>query len=58
MDQLNKTHKEFLDTLLIDYIETHTTSERCDQCGAYRTEHRFDDCPVKVAVEVRDLINT
>ncbi len=54
---MNKAQTEFLDTLLIDFIETHTTDVRCDLCGAVRAEHRIEDCPVKLAVELREQLN-
>lgn len=51
-----KAQKEFLGALLLDYIETHTTAERCDICGAYREDHRFEDCSVSLAVDLREQL--
>lgn len=49
--------KEFLDSLLLDYIEEHTTAQRCDVCGAYQEDHRFEDCSVSLAVSIRTNLN-
>ena len=54
--RLDQPKKELISELLTDYIHSHTTTHQCDVCGAYRSDHTHEDCPVKLASEMLEEV--
>lgn len=49
---LDEQKRDLVRELLSTYISNSTTSNQCQVCGAYQSDHTHIDCPVKIASEI------
>lgn len=49
---LDPSKEVLLQELLSDYLQSRTTPNQCQVCGAYRSGHTHVDCPVKLASDM------
>ena len=54
---LTNLHLRTLRSILTDYVETHLSETNCSVCKAKWSDHKREDCPVKVAVELLEELD-